>query len=95
MKLTALALLTTISLNGCATAEKKALDAATKIGENEARKKLPKQPADCRRAEHSGVVEGERQDVALIKTDQALGRQNARLRRCAQWYTTIRNNNNK
>lgn len=88
-----IALWTTSLLASCTTAEDKALEAAGKIGEVEARRKLPEHPRDCKRTERSGVAKGDRQDVALIKTDRALGRQNARLRRCAQWYKTIRDKN--
>ena len=43
-------------------------------------------PADCRIRERSGVVAGERLDIALIRTDRALGRANDRVARCAAWH---------
>ncbi len=50
---------------------------------------LPELPPDCRLAERSGVDEGDRLDVALVKTDAALGRANARVGRCARWYADL------
>jgi hypothetical protein len=51
---------------------------------------LPELPPDCRRQSRSGVVDGDRLDVALLKTDAALARQNARTRDCAAWYDELR-----
>lgn len=51
---------------------------------------LPDLPPDCRLRARSGVVEGDRLDVALLKTDQALSRQNGRTKRCSAWYETLR-----
>jgi hypothetical protein len=51
---------------------------------------LPEFPADCRRREASGVVEGDRLDVALVKAERALSRQNARSGRCAGFYDDVR-----
>jgi hypothetical protein len=51
---------------------------------------LPELPADCRRREASGVVEGDRLDVALVKSERALARQNARGGRCAGFYEDVR-----
>jgi len=53
-------------------------------------KELPGYPEDCRRKEASGVRVGEPLDVALIRTDQALGRANARVVRCRRWYDEIK-----
>lgn len=47
-------------------------------------------PEDCRRRERSGVSEGERLDAALLRTDAALGRANARIARCADWHEHYR-----
>lgn len=77
-------------LSGCVTAEQRATAAGRAMGELEAGRLMPPLPDDCRRNERSGVREGERLDVALLRTDQALGRQNARGRRCAGWYDRIR-----
>jgi len=52
--------------------------------------RLPDLPADCRLHEASGVVEGDRLDVALLKAERALGRQNARGRRCAAFYDEVK-----
>lgn len=43
-------------------------------------------PDDCRRLSRSGVRAGDRLDVAVLKADAALSRQNARTLRCAEWY---------
>lgn len=53
-------------------------------------RQLPPMPDDCSRWERSGVSEGERLDAALLRTDAALGRANARARRCAAWYDEYR-----
>ena len=53
--------------------------------------KIPPLPDDCRKRERSGVKEGDRLDVALVQTDNALGRANARVSRCAGWHDSIRN----
>ncbi|WP_306147266.1 MULTISPECIES: hypothetical protein [unclassified Roseibium] len=74
-------------MSGCITAEERALSAGQRMGQAAAEAEPdPALPADCRRLERSGVREGEPMDVALIKTDQALGRANARVRRCAAWH---------
>lgn len=59
------------------------------VGETRAEKALPDLPEDCRRRSYSGVGQGDRLDVALLKTDAALTRQNARTRRCADWYDDL------
>lgn len=51
---------------------------------------LPELPADCRRREASGVEEGDRLDVALLKAERAIGRGNARVSRCAAWHDDLR-----
>lgn len=48
--------------------------------------KGPEGPADCDVRERSGVEVGDRLDVALIKTDQALYRANNRTQRCAAFW---------
>ena len=79
-----------ILLSACATADDRLQDAAVLTGWSEAGKILPDYPEDCRKSERSGVRTGEPLDVALLRTDQALGRANARVRRCAAWYDTHR-----
>ncbi len=54
---------------------------------------LPPYPEDCRMTSTAGVDEGERLDVAVLKYDHALGRQNARTSRCAKWYDGIAGRN--
>lgn len=51
---------------------------------------LPMLPIDCKRLERSGVAEGDRLDVALVKTDKALTRANGRVGRCADWHANLR-----
>ena len=51
---------------------------------------MPELPEDCREIELSGVVVGDRLDVALYKTDLALWSANERVARCAAWYDAIR-----
>ncbi|WP_055673624.1 hypothetical protein [Roseibium alexandrii] len=78
-------------MSSCATVEDRATSAGDRLGKAAAEAKPdPALPADCRRKERSGVREGEPMDVALIKTDQALGRANARVRRCAAWHDGFR-----
>ncbi len=55
-------------------------------GEARAADIWPDYPADCRRISRSGIVAGDRLDVAVLKADDALARQNARTLRCAAWY---------
>ena len=83
-------LLMVMLLGACATTEEQALEAATDAGELAAGNTLPDYPEDCRRISRSGVRAEDRLDVALISTDQALGKQNARTQRCAAWYDKIR-----
>ncbi|WP_420415142.1 hypothetical protein [Roseibium sp.] len=86
-----IAVLTALSLSACATAERRAIEAGARLGQAAAQENPdPALPGDCRRRERSGVQEGEPLDVALIKTDQALGRANARVQRCAKWHDTFR-----
>ncbi|GAB5506700.1 MAG: hypothetical protein Rhirs2KO_18630 [Rhizobiaceae bacterium] len=65
-------------------AEAELVDEALGTGE------LPELPADCRRYSASGVTVGDRLDVALLKAERALGRQNARTGRCAAFYDGIK-----
>ncbi|MES0880495.1 hypothetical protein [Roseibium sp. SCP14] len=77
-------------MTACGTVDERLQVAAATQGETEATKELPPYPTDCRLRERSGVRIGEPLDVALIRTDQALGRANARARRCGQWYDKIK-----
>lgn len=80
----------TLLLTGCQTAEQLALKSAAKAGEIEASKELPDYPDHCRTTARSGVQKGDRLDVALLRTENALNRQNGRTRRCADWYDKIK-----
>ncbi|WP_417708126.1 hypothetical protein [Roseibium aggregatum] len=64
--------------------------AAALSAQVEVTKELPGYPEDCRRKDASGVRIGEPLDVALIRTDQALGRSNARVMRCGRLYDEIK-----
>jgi len=59
------------------------------VGEARAEQVLPDLPEDCRRLSYSGVRKGDRLDVAVLKADAALARQNARTMRCADWYDQL------
>lgn len=81
-------------LTGCATSNQTRINEAakTKVAADlvdqaltAARQKDPL-PGDCRVWQRSGVKDGDRLDVALLKTDQALTQANLRVRRCADWY---------
>lgn len=58
--------------------------------ESEAAATLPDLPADCRRTERTGVQTGDRLDAAVLVSDGALGRANARIVRCAAWHDELR-----
>ncbi|MBT1154393.1 hypothetical protein J1C56_02180 [Aminobacter anthyllidis] len=90
--------LISLSLTGCITSDRARLaDAkraqvaaeATRAAIQEAAK-VPEKPADCRIKERSSVKLGDRLDVALLKTDRALGRANARIDRCWAWDQNYR-----
>lgn len=77
----------------CANGDLAAIEhAAQGVGQIEAQRTLPDLPLDCRRKSKSGVQAGDRLDVALLKTDAALNRQNKRSTRCAGWYDQLREN---
>lgn len=82
-----------VFLAGCGATSQQRAGAAARLGaeaglvaEALATGRMPAYPADCRRWQPSGVVEGDRLDAALVKTDQALTQANLRVRRCAEWY---------
>ncbi len=50
---------------------------------------IPPYPAACRELVRTGVLAGDRLDVALLKADRALGRANAKIKACAEWYDGI------
>lgn len=84
------ALCSLIFLSACATNDERLRTAAALSAQVEASKELPGYPEDCRWKEASGVRVGEPLDVALIRTDQALGRANVRVMRCGRWYDEIK-----
>jgi len=53
-------------------------------------RRMPDLPSECRRIWHSGILKGDRLDVANIKADQALGGANNQIRWCAGWYDRTR-----
>ncbi len=85
-------LLIPVFSSACVTDKDRALLAGMQLGEIEASKKLAEYPDDCRKSSRSGVRKGERLDVALLRTDQALTRQNNRTDRCADWYDELKIN---
>lgn len=82
-----MALLIPIFLAACGQTDLERIDAAAQaVGEARAADVWPELPADCRRTSRSGIQQGDRLDVAVLKADEALARQNARTVRCAGWY---------
>lgn len=80
-------LLIPIFCAACAQTESARVQAAGEaVGEARAAAVWPVYPDDCRRTSRGGISEGDRLDVAVLKMDEALARQNARTRRCADWY---------
>lgn len=76
-------------LGACATDRDRAADAGAALGTVAGSAGWPDLPDDCRRLERSGVRAGEPLDTALIRTDRALGRANARVTRCAGWHDRV------
>lgn len=86
-----MALLILIFLAACGQTDLKRIDtAAQTVGAVRADDVWPELPADCRLTSRSGIQRGDRLDVAVLKADAALSRQNARTLRCARWYQQIR-----
>jgi len=83
-------LFTLTLLSACETADDQLTLAARKTGLTAATSHLPDYPENCRKRERSGVRPGEPLDVALLRTDKALGRANARVARCGRWYDTLK-----
>ena len=90
-----------LSLAGCTTDRARLEAAATVQGDASVTaqaiaqaRRVPDQPKDCGAKERSGVQVGDRLDVALVKTDAALSRANARGRRCARWYEDLKRSRN-
>lgn len=75
----------------CAQTDAERIEAAGQIvGETRAAADWPEYPAECRRTSRGGIEAGDRLDVAVLKLDAALARQNARTLRCADWYAQQR-----
>lgn len=80
-----------VFLSACGQTDGARIQAAGEaVGEARAEQVLPDLPDDCRRLSYSGVRAGDRLDVAVLKTDAALARQNARTSRCADWYDQLK-----
>ncbi|OAB57598.1 hypothetical protein AY599_18235 [Leptolyngbya valderiana BDU 20041] len=89
----------TALLSACATGDPQArldmaarqqADASLAVAAARRAARIPEWPADCRRHERTGVEPGDRLDVAALKGDQAVGRGNARIDRCAAWYDDLK-----
>ena len=79
-----------VFLSACGQTDTARIQAAAEAtGAARAEALLPDYPDDCRRLSYSGVRAGDRLDVAVLKADAALTRQNARTARCADWYDQL------
>lgn len=76
-------------LSACGTVDGRVKVLGEQTGRLEVEKRLPNYPSDCRKEERSGTRTGDPLDVALLRSDRALGRANARVLRCAGWYDEI------
>ena len=80
------------------SSQKRALDdavrreqiAKTALANISETRKLPPIPADCNKRESTGIVLGDRLDVAQAKTEIALEKTEKRLGRCVRWYNRLR-----
>lgn len=90
MKSMICALLTVGFLSACAGTEARLKAAAEARGQLQATRDLPEWPERCRQTMRSGVRDGDRLDVALLKTDAALVRQQELARACSRWYDELR-----
>lgn len=79
-----------LSLAGCEATKSRLDRAARADGELIATRVLPEWPGYCRDHTRSGVREGDRLDVALLKTDAALFAEHERTDACAKWYDELR-----
>jgi len=89
----------TMSLSACESSKlKKELEdasrreqiAKTALEQLDKTRELPKIPSDCYKREKTGIVLGDRLDVAQAKTEDALDRTENRLGRCVRWYDRLR-----
>jgi hypothetical protein len=86
-----------LALSGCASnkqilaeAEKEKAKAEASVRVIKVAKKLPDQPKECGKEEKSGVVLGDRLDIAWRKAENALTRSNSRGARCNAWLNNLR-----
>ncbi|WP_199823746.1 hypothetical protein [Labrenzia sp. OB1] len=78
-------------MSACQTDRDRAAGAGARLGAAAAAETAPPElPPDCRERERSGVQVGDPLDLALIKTDRALGQANARVVRCVGWHDRFR-----
>lgn len=67
-------------------AEASGTSRALEVAQQASRAPLPPLPSYCRESERTGVQEADGADIALVKSDRAVGRANARTEACARWY---------
>lgn len=93
-----------IPISGCATSELERLSdarAGTAIASSleqqiaAARRVDDDNPPECGKRVQTGVKLGDDKDVALLRSDQALGKANSRAARCEQWWNDFREARNK
>lgn len=88
----ALAGLITATLTSCNTTER-LNKAATAQGKIQASVTLPDLPSDCRSLEaHASLKEGDELRSVLVRERSALGKANARVTRCAAFYSDTKSN---
>lgn len=75
---------------GCGQTDARLNAVGADRGKRAAERMLPELPTDCRALSRAGVRVGDRLDVALLKADRALLRQNDRTLRCAEWHDQLR-----
>lgn len=75
-----------MSVAAAKAAEASSTARALATAENASKASLPPLPDYCRQYERTGVRGSDGVDAALVKSDRAVGRANARIEACAQWY---------
>jgi len=81
-----------MSISSCTTVNQRLTASAATEGRVKAGLNLPEYPADCRlREAHAALSAGDELRAVLVRERAALDRQNARGRRCAEFYDTLRN----
>lgn len=84
------AVLSLTFLISCAGTDARLNEAARNQGQILATRDLPEYPEQCRRIVRSGVNVGDRLDVALLRTDNALTLHQSLTRECAAWYDELK-----